>query len=235
MSQVEAPNLSWQSSLQRQPRVADAPPLRRCGESRCRWQPRAAAAQGGRAHPSQSPVRISLLRQAAPAAPDVQYPANWVQGGAMAEKPGFLPNLTTSFIELHKKENLGTLEFATACGQVLPIFDHIGERRTQRELAPACTHACRRRPLAESSLSAASSLHPVCRALFTAPTFTAPCRHRLPHRQVRVLGQGVACIGTGRQRRRCRNTAECTQSLASAGRGLSRGVCLCRPAGRVEV
>lgn len=152
----------------------------------------------------------------------------------MAEKPGFLPNLTTSFIELHKKENLGTLEFATACGQVLPIFDHIGERRTQRELAPACTHACRRRPLAESSLSAASSLHPVCRALFTAPTFTAPCRHRLPHRQVRVLGQGAACIGTGRQRRRCRNTAECTQSLASAGRGLSRGVCVCRPAGRVE-
>lgn len=48
----------------------------------------------------------------------------------MAEKPGFLPNLTDGFIELYKKESITTLQFAEACANVLPIFDHIGNKTT---------------------------------------------------------------------------------------------------------
>ena len=43
-----------------------------------------------------------------------------------AEKPGFLPALTTSFIDLASTgETIGTKAFAEACANVLPIFDHI--------------------------------------------------------------------------------------------------------------
>lgn len=43
------------------------------------------------------------------------------------EKPGFLPSLTQAFISLDADgKGLQTLPFAEACGNVLPIFDHIG-------------------------------------------------------------------------------------------------------------
>ena len=53
-----------------------------------------------------------------------------------AEKPGFLPALTTSFIDLASTgETIGTKAFAEACANVLPIFDHIVSWGAWRALA----------------------------------------------------------------------------------------------------
>lgn len=50
----------------------------------------------------------------------------------VAEKPGFLPDLTKAFVELHTRQNISTLDFIDACGKVTPVFDHIGARRSGR-------------------------------------------------------------------------------------------------------